>query len=99
MRGFRLLGICRRAVRRLEDAVTFGFVLDSMNEESKSPSEWFTEEQRDKILRNVGASLIAIQAVEQLIDLGLLYVFREDPPTLAKIERVNAPEYRARTLG
>jgi hypothetical protein len=70
-----------------------------MNEESNSQSEWFTEEQRDKILRNVGASLIAIQAVEQLIDLGLLHVFREDPPTLAKIERANAPEYRARTLG
>jgi hypothetical protein len=61
--------------------------------------EWFTEEQRDKILRNIGLSLIAIQLVEHLIDLGLLYVFRENPPTLEEIEQSNSPDYRSKTLG
>jgi hypothetical protein len=53
----------------------------NMDEKVELPKGWFTDEQREKILRNIGTSLIAIQLVEHLIDTALLYVFRESPPT------------------
>jgi hypothetical protein len=71
----------------------------NMDEKAESPKGWFTDEQREKILRNIGTSLIVIQLVEHLIDTALLYVFRESPPTLEEIEQNSSPKYRARTLG
>jgi hypothetical protein len=70
-----------------------------MDNESKPTTSWFTDEQREKILRNIGLSLVAIQLTEHLVDLALLHVFRENPPTLEEIERKNSPDYRSETLG
>ena len=70
-----------------------------MDNESKPTTSRFTDEQREKILRNIGLSLIAIQLTEHLIDLALLHVFRENPPTLEEIEHKNSPDYKSKPLG
>jgi hypothetical protein len=67
---------------------------------SNDPSpEWFTPEEKDRILRNIGFTLIAIQLAERLLDLALLHVFRDSPVTLEELEKFRSPDYRAGTLG
>jgi hypothetical protein len=61
--------------------------------------EWFTPEERDQILRNVGMALLSVQLAERILDLALLHVFRARPVTLEELERFRSAEYRAGTLG
>ena len=63
------------------------------------PPEWFSPEEKDRILRNVGFTLISVQLAERLLDLALLHVFRDTPLTLEELEKFQSPDYRAGTLG
>src|SRR5260370_1788865 len=71
-----------------------------MEENPESPHEWFTSGERDKILRNVGTQSHRHPTNRTPDRLRVsCYVFRENPPTLAEIERNASPAYRSRTLG